>query len=120
MGKYILKPLENTVVHTPTEAEFKELMQIYEDAGWVWHTGGEPTDKNIWGNYGSQSCVETTNMFCFSGINYYRDSGGKIITLQEFKKLQGIESEPQIEDIDKMLDIGIEKAKELWGVEAPI
>ena len=32
MSKINLKSLENTVVHTPTEAEFKELMQFYEAA----------------------------------------------------------------------------------------
>lgn len=36
MSKINLKSLENTVVHTPTEAEYDELMKIYEDAGWKW------------------------------------------------------------------------------------
>ena len=34
-----LKELPYTAVHVPTQAEYDELMQIYEDAGWVWSNG---------------------------------------------------------------------------------
>jgi len=33
-----MKELKNTVVNVKTQAEYDELMEMYEEAGWKWLT----------------------------------------------------------------------------------
>ena len=90
-AKMKLKPLENTVVHTPTKKEYDELMQIYEDAGWLSQGACKPTSRPYNKSY---NCTMVCNYFSRMGINdYYELVGYSIITLDQFKKTQGIESE---------------------------
>lgn len=106
MGKYNLKPLENTVVHTPTEAEYDELMQIYEKGGW---TG---FDSGTWSDYKEKTAIEVENTYAVGSIDHSENYRERVITLSEFKQIQNIESEPQMEDIDKkMAEFGVLKPK---------
>lgn len=99
-----LKPLENTAVHTPTKAEYDELMIIYQDAGWRWYSGLNPTNREF--------DSDLVYIFVQNIFGYASASEHKTITLNEFKQIQNIESEPQMEDIDKiMAEYGVLKPK---------
>lgn len=85
-----LKELPNTVVHVPTQAEYDELMQIYEDAGWKWCSGRKPKVAKRWDAEEEETCVEVKNSFGYAIKTFYENQGWKIITLQQFKELQGL------------------------------
>lgn len=109
MGKLNLKSLKNTVVHTPTEEEFNELMQIYEDAGWKWGNGPRPSDIEYDGDL---ACINAENNFNRSSLEFCIEYKLTIMALDQFKKIQGLEGGNQMEDIDKiMLDYGVLKPK---------
>lgn len=38
---------EKFAVHTPTQADFDELMRLYEIAGWKWTTGRKPSESQL-------------------------------------------------------------------------
>lgn len=104
MSKINLKSLENTVVHTPTKAEYDELMKIYEDAGWKWMDESNPTDIVFNGSW--------TNILAHDRFLRTSSSRYEVINLNEFKKIQNIESEPAMGSIDKkMQEHGVLKPK---------
>ena len=85
-----LKELKNTVVNTKTQEEYDELMKIYEDGGWEWNYKIKPTAMSSWSLHKADTCVRVQNRFGHADKDWYEDEGCKIITLEEFKKEQGI------------------------------
>lgn len=92
MIKINLKEMPDTVVHCPTEDEAKELLQIYEDAGWKCAYGLNPTHSSKWyySQYSQDTCYKITDKFEYKNTAYFRDHCYKIITLKEFIQRQGI------------------------------
>lgn len=85
-----LKDLPHTVVHVPTQDEYDELMKIYEDAGWKWHCGGKPITQNYWDLHKYETCILAKNKCEYGRKDFYELYGFEIITLQQFKELQGL------------------------------
>ena len=85
-----LKNLSNTVVNTKTQQEYDELMEICERGGWKWCDGRVPTDDNCWVKYKENTCVKACDYLTYSPINYFKGEGYQIISLQEFKREQGM------------------------------
>ena len=83
-----LKEMENTVVECETQAEYNELMQIYEDAGWTWISGDKPTNKDNWAS--SETCIKARNNFQYTQRQYYISNGYSVISLEKFKNIQGL------------------------------
>lgn len=96
--KLVLKELPNTVVHVPTKAEYDELMDIYTKAGWKWDGGELPNESCVWNEYEAKTCIDAYNSFQYAGVELYNDIGCKIISLSEFKKLQGLEPKFKVGD----------------------
>lgn len=92
-----LKEIKNTVVHCKTKEEYDRLMQIYEDAGWGWCSGGEkPTEWNAW-RYADEDgrCICAKDNFGHGSLKYHREKS-KVISLSEFLSEQGLDK-PTIE-----------------------
>lgn len=87
-----MKELKNTVVNTKTKAEYDELMRLLEDDGWKWSNGALPTWSNSWLADEKDTCIEVTkkSLLYYDSKSYYQDEGYKVITLDEFKEVQGI------------------------------
>ncbi len=94
-----LKELDNTVVHCKTKEEYDELMEIYEEGGWksnrpshCWKENGEeviyPQHVFRWINVYDGFCGNrfSTDEYANGSESY----GKEEITLQEFKRLQGL------------------------------
>lgn len=114
-----LKELPNTVVHVETQEEYDELMRIYEDAGWKWCTGDKP------GTFLSRGTSLDKREKALNGeglvLTAFRDGGffwrtmgdwevignpgvlsnPKIISLKEFKEIQGLVQKP--DNYDELL-----------------
>jgi hypothetical protein len=91
--KITLKPLEKTVVHTPTQEEGNALMQVYECGGWKWIHGDLPTkyNNNYWESmYKEETCIDTKNRFVYGSKELYQRAGRNVISIQEFYDKQKI------------------------------
>lgn len=95
-----LKELPNTVVNCKTLAEAEELMKIYEEAGWKWRGGRWPIYKNNWNRNKSETCYDACDFFRYDSIDYSRGIGEKIISLAEFKKIQGLDQPKTLENLE--------------------
>lgn len=107
----MLKELENTVVLIKSRSEFNQLMEIFGKQGWRWCTGAvadkhktiEPDPFKH-----DQFWVVASDDFYWRGVG---DVGGsklfgqpKVISLSEFKKIQGLEPRPfQVGDRVKVI-----------------
>jgi len=92
--KTTLREMPNTVVHCKTQEEYDELMQIYADAGWEWGTGTDGTEGSYFKIHEfsyrpSGYRVEVKDRF---GGNVNPISCERILSLQEFKRLQGLDT----------------------------
>ena len=86
----ILKNLLNTVVNTKTQKEYDELMRICEKGRWNWY-GVAPTEINNWNSLKENTCINVSDgCLGYSSIGYYKEEGYKIISLQDFKREQGM------------------------------
>jgi len=92
-----LRELENTVVHLKTEAERDEYLRLCEEGGWVWFGNGErPTEyRPAWEVYEDQLCIRAGDPLEYTGREWYKNMGYRILTLAEFKKEQGIDKDPK-------------------------
>jgi len=91
----ILKELEKTAIHTPTQNGYDTLMQIYEcsDRKWI-EDIILPTEFNAWKGYGEKTCVQAYNKFQYGDIEEVNEYGNyKIITSKEFYEIQKITQE---------------------------
>src|SRR3989339_860205 len=91
----ILKELEQTAIHTPTQDGYDTLMQIYEcsDRKWI-EDIILPTEFNAWKGYGEKTCVQAYNKFQYGDIEEVNEYGNyKIITSKEFYEIQKITQE---------------------------
>lgn len=87
-----LKPiLKNTVVHTPTEAEAKELLAILHENGWI---VCEPLDY-IMSEAKGISIYPKPHWEWWENINNAKLNGSTILTLADFKRLYSKEEKPQ-------------------------
>ncbi len=115
-GEYAIEPtlkeLPNVVVHCKNESEYKELMKIYEEGGWKSSGGYLPTDRpsHCWKENGHVfRWINVYDGFWgnrFSTDEYANGSesyGKEEITLQEFKRLQGLEEKSGIEKLSPEL-----------------
>ena len=94
-----LKPIEKTVVHTPTQKDYWDLIRIYECGGWKWGSEELPTQNNHW-NYEEETCVDAgvdypsgiydKGMFGFADRKFYIGENWKIISTQGFYDTQKI------------------------------
>ena len=74
-----LKELENTVVNTKTQAEYDELMRIYEKAGWKWRGTGKPTGCILWREYKENTCIRIEDKFTYGQKVTYQEYNYKVI-----------------------------------------
>jgi len=93
-----LQPLENTVVHLKTQAEYDEYMQLAEEAGWKWSSDTTPfKQKNNWFYWKGSNLVEVKD--CFTNfknqthLNKHKKNT-TILTLTELKAKFGISTKP--------------------------
>ena len=102
--KLDLTPIEKTVVNTPTQEDYWDLMRVYELTGWKWGAGGLPTQKSFWDDYKENTCIEAgvdypsgvynEGKFGYFGTAFYQDlPGWNVITTQEFYQRQNITPE---------------------------
>lgn len=90
-----LKPIpQNTVVHTPTEAEARELLAILHENGWTWNTGEALNEILEWKLHGNGTCYK---IYIGDMVVTYGDKGWfeTILTLAEFKRLYCEDEKPQ-------------------------
>ncbi len=79
--------MNKVAIQCKTKNEFKFLMQLYDKRGWKWYDGDSPT-KNIdlWNQYKQNTCVEFSDRFTYSTINYFKKEGFKIFELDKILK----------------------------------
>ncbi len=98
-----LKPIEKTVVHTSTEEDYWDLMQVYECEGWKWSSGSLPTQSSVWNTNKEETCIAAgvnypngiydKGRFGFTNRKFYMRKNWKIISTQDFYDTQKITSE---------------------------
>lgn len=95
--KIKLKELEDTVVSCSTLEEAKELMNYYDQAGIKWWSGDDTLyycpnyGIGRWDNKKKKNGYRIAEYeLDYSDIDYYKSCNYKIITLSEFKEIQGI------------------------------
>ena len=101
--KLNLTPLELTAVHTPSQNEYDDLIQVYECGGWKSNSGNLPTSINYWMHEKEETCVRAKEIFAFWDIESYQKDGWDVISPQEFYNEQGINQE-QIQEINKWFE----------------
>jgi hypothetical protein len=95
-----LKELKKTVVHCKTREEFDRLMQIYQEAGWVWSNDHNPVGEkyhgeHVWNIEREETCVLCIDKFGFDCCKHFLSTGFQILTLSEFLREQGIDADKQ-------------------------
>jgi hypothetical protein len=85
-----LQPLDKTVVHLRTQAEYDEYMQLCEEAGWRWKSGDRPKNLNEWKVRQEATCVKVLDCMEYSRRAYYEREKFIILTLPELKAKFGI------------------------------
>ncbi len=80
-----MKELENTVVHLRNQVEYDECMKMFAAAGWKWANESDPCAKCYSEEY---SGVRVRNLFNRGSIEWYKNNGIKIITLNKLKDMQ--------------------------------
>lgn len=97
--KITLNPLEKTAVHTPTQKEYKTLIQVYECGGWIWGLKDLPTQHNYWRKYKEKTCISAQHKFGFgtAGVGFKEED---ILSTQKFYDIQNITQE-KIKEINK-------------------
>lgn len=86
---------QNTVVHTPTEEEAKELLTILHENGYSWGLGTSLTERPYWSNFAENTCYRITKYIGYCSREWYESKGHPIITLAEFKERYFEEEKPQ-------------------------
>jgi len=79
-------PIENAVVHLPTQEDYDRYMRHVEDVsgGQKWGSGALPTKENNWPRYTKETAVEVTDKrLWFSGVNYWKDKGYEVLSLAD-------------------------------------
>jgi len=65
--------MKQLVIHTETEQEYDQLMDIMEGNDWTWESWYNPNEeKNYW-YFTSLTCVEYKNKFEYCSLGYYKD-----------------------------------------------
>lgn len=92
----------NTVVHTPTESEAKELLAILHENGYSWDSETFLTEKSNWSNFAEDTCYRITKYVVYGARFWYESNSDTIITLAEFKERYCEEEKPQLKlkDVD--------------------
>ncbi len=96
-----LEELPRVAVHTPTFEEFRELMEVYEVGGFLWHSGDLPTRRlELFGPSSSRSlCVGAGIILGLGATNYsfgrldridFEKRGFSIYTPEQFYEKQEI------------------------------
>ena len=106
-----LTPLEKTAVNAPTREDYNTLMRVYECSGWKWHDGKNPSEINRWEIYGSDFCAgvgvhwgtNKVKVFGWGDKENYISLDGKIISIEEFYKIQKITPE-MIKEVNKYFE----------------
>jgi hypothetical protein len=93
-----LKEFKNTGVQCKTKDEFNRLMQIYEDAGWHWRAGQNPTEFDCWDDEEERTCLDIHNDFRTDSISRWESHGYSVLSFTEFLRKQGISGELKIGD----------------------
>lgn len=79
-----------TSVHCPDRETFDKLMQIYQDAGWVWAGGDQPTQWSLRGEWDTNEKIEVKNNFLRAKSPSY-----KTLSFPDFLTAQGLEETPE-------------------------
>ena len=95
-----LKPIpQNTVVHTPTEEEAKELLGILHENGYEWYCSGK---EEGWENFGNETCYRINshdNVYHTCDREWYETICQHcilpVLTLADFKRLYCEDGKPQ-------------------------
>ena len=95
-----LKPIpQNTVVHTPTEDEAKELLAILHENGYEWYCSGQ---EEGWENFGDETCYRINshdNVYHTCDREWYETTCKycrlPILTFADFKERYCEQEKPQ-------------------------
>ena len=110
--KIKLSALEKTVISTPTQESFNQLLRVFEVGGWKWRGGESPTkgiNYSLWLMYNEDTCLAAGEdsvchtkggIFGFGHKRFYTEIGWKFIRDQEFYKKQGTTSE-QLDKVNR-------------------
>ena len=90
-----------TVINTKTKAEFKKVLQIFDEKNWVWCDEDKPLEFiNLWDNNRKETCIKYKNRFSYGSKEWYEEDDYKIISFEEFLEMEELEvpklSEEQI------------------------
>lgn len=97
-----LKPIpQNTVVHTPTEAEARELIAILHENGYKWCEGSSLIEDSEWYVYEAATCYFISSYVEFDNIHKYNQDKIKPITLSKFKERYCEMTEPLTEKAEE-------------------
>lgn len=82
--------MKQLVIHTETEQEYNQLMDIMEGNDWTWESWYNPNEeKNYW-YYTSLTCVEYKNKFEYCDLEYFENRTDKyeIVKFKDWIKTQ--------------------------------
>lgn len=91
-----LKPIpSDTAVHTPTEEEAKELLEILHENGYEWCGGTSLIEDSEWEAYQEWTCYYISSYVEIGNIYEHNDDKTNPITIEDFKRIYCEEEKPQ-------------------------
>jgi hypothetical protein len=95
----------NKVIHTKTQEEYNQVMEIFEKKGWTWIGKTKFTDYN-WDLYKEKTCIQYKNEFSFCNKKYYIKNDYEIISFNEFIQLEQPKKEGSFAWAVEMMKLG--------------
>lgn len=90
--------MEKIAIHTKTQEEFNKVLEIFEKKGWVWRSWNKPTSfKENWKDFEKETALYYNNEFCYINKKFSEKWFDKIISFEEFLKLENKEEQTQEE-----------------------
>ena len=74
-------------IHCKTKEEFKKVLKIFEEKGWRWFSGDNPTNFIPYTN--ENDCVTYKNNMEYGSINHFKYFNVQVISFKEFLRLEG-------------------------------
>lgn len=97
-----LKPiLANTVVHTPTKEEAKELLAILHENGYKWCAGTSLIEDSNWEIYKKWTCYYISSYVEYGKMHEYNKDKTTPLTLSKFKERYCEMTEPLTEKAEE-------------------
>jgi len=102
-----------TVINTKTKAEFKKVLQIFDEKNWVWCDEDKPLEFiNLWDNNRKETCIKYKNRFSYGSKEWYEEDDYKIISFEEFLEMEEISEMEGLLEMEGLVKLSEEQIRQ--------